>query len=161
MTDQATANTGGCLCGAIRFEVTETPYWAGYCHCAMCKKAFGGPFGLFVNFRKSGVTFVRGLPSVYPSSKSGERGFCSNCGTPLFMQVRQDSPERDVKSSLTGAQFAGLTRGDFIALSLGSFDHPEEWSPQEHLFIEHKLNWLHLEDGLPRDTSGKGGASTD
>lgn len=157
MSERIEPLSGGCLCGAIRYEVADAPYWVGYCHCGICKKAFGGPFGLFINFRKADVSFIRGRASVYPSSRSGERGFCSNCGTPLFMQVREDSPEAKVESSLAGEKYAGLRRGDFIALSLGSLDHPEEWAPQEHVFAENELHWLQLDDGLPRDTSGKGG----
>jgi hypothetical protein len=43
--------TGGCLCGAIRYESSEEPYAVAYCHCDSCKKALGGVFGVSAFFR--------------------------------------------------------------------------------------------------------------
>ena len=43
--------TGGCLCGAVRYEVSQLPDDdVGYCHCRMCQKATGALFGYFVIF---------------------------------------------------------------------------------------------------------------
>jgi hypothetical protein len=35
--------TGGCACGALRFEVTGAPIFDGHCHCRECQKTSGGP----------------------------------------------------------------------------------------------------------------------
>ena len=114
--------TGGCLCGDIRYEVQESPYWGGYCHCNMCKRALGSPFGAFSNFRKRTFKFTQGTPMLYRSSESIERGFCGKCGTPLLMQIREGTPEWEVESSLTGEGDQKLRRGEGIALSVGSLD---------------------------------------
>lgn len=68
--------TGGCQCGAVRYEVRAAPRKPHVCHCRMCQKAFGGPFAALAVFRSSEVV---------------ERGFCRDCGTPLtFRYVNTD-----------------------------------------------------------------------
>jgi len=48
--------TGGCLCGAVRYESTKPPIWVGYCHCRMCQKAYGNLFGIFAAFSVDTLT---------------------------------------------------------------------------------------------------------
>jgi hypothetical protein len=43
MSDKRTL-TGGCLCGAIRYEAKGTPALSAICHCRMCQRASGAPF---------------------------------------------------------------------------------------------------------------------
>lgn len=76
--------TGGCQCGAIRYRVEGAVTEAGVCHCRMCQKA-GGNFGLPF-FRAPALTFTRGTPGAFESSPGMQRGFCRDCGTPLFMR---------------------------------------------------------------------------
>ena len=148
--------TGGCHCGDVRYEITEKPYWEGYCHCNMCKKAFGSPFGMFSNYRKTAVTFTKGSPKLYLSSPSVERGFCGNCGSPLLMQIKEGTAEWEVETGLAGEGYEGLRRGECIALSVGTLDHPENVKPISHGFPHREMPWLKLHDGLPRETSGFG-----
>lgn len=84
MSDTTQGITGGCLCGQVRYESTEPPHRAGYCHCNTCKKARGGIFQIGAAFRRPAVKFTLGEPKIYKSSDFAERGFCGNCGAPLF-----------------------------------------------------------------------------
>ncbi len=54
--------TGGCLCGAIRYESTAPPNWVSYCHCRICQKAYGALFGLFAAFPEAAFRYTRGQP---------------------------------------------------------------------------------------------------
>ena len=74
--------TGGCQCGAIRFAIAKLGT-ATICHCRMCQKAFGGLFAPLVEVRPEDVTWTRGTRSIFHSSDTNWRGFCSACGTPL------------------------------------------------------------------------------
>ncbi len=131
MSDQVMIK-GGCLCGAVRYEVSQQPDEdGGYCHCRMCQKALGGLFGCYVIFDGPNIgdtfKFTRENPKYYRSSEWAERGFCSECGTPL---VFRDS-------------------GGF-GVMIGSLDHPEDFPPTGHSGIESQLPWLKFDDGLPR-----------
>ncbi len=145
--------TGGCLCGAVRYEANEEPYWVGYCHCDMCKRASGGPFEIFVAFRKQAFSFTQGAPTLYLSSSFAKRGFCAQCGTPLAMLILEGTPQGEAESVLAKGRYPGLRRAEGISLSIGSLDHPEDVKPVEHGCTDRQLPWLKIDDGLPRDHS--------
>ena len=132
MTGKTLPITGGCLCGEVRFEATEPPSHVGYCHCRMCQKAYGHTSGIWVMFvgpRKGALRFTKGKPKYYKSSAWLERGFCSNCGSPV------------------GARRAN---GHHSVL-IGTLDHPEDWPPDDaHSGIESRIPWNVIHDGLPQ-----------
>lgn len=149
MMDKAKPITGGCLCGAVRYEASEAPFWIGYCHCDMCKRAFGGPFALYVNFRKQAVRYTKGVPSLYQSSNFVERGFCSNCGTPLVYQYRAGTPEGD--SPIDADPYPKIARSEIVGFGIGSLDCPEAFQPTSHGHVDRQIPWLVIDDGLPRE----------
>lgn len=124
----ADALAGGCACGAIRYEVTPGPVEAAYCHCSMCRKATGGPFGLFMAVPADRVTWHGDAPRRYRSSRIAERWFCAVCGAPLLFRYVEDR---------------------WIDLAVGSLDRPDLVPPSRHGCIETKLSWLEIRDGLP------------
>ncbi len=130
MTDKTMPITGGCICGAIRYEATEPPPEVGYCHCRMCQKWTGNLFFPCVGFRSAAFRFTQGEPKFYQSSVWLERGFCANCGTPVC--------DRFLK---------GVDR---VYASIGGLDHPEDWPPNGHWGVESQVPWLTIDDGLPR-----------
>ncbi len=122
--------TGGCLCGAIRYESTAPPNWVSYCHCRICQKAYGALFGLFAAFPEAAFRFTRGAPKYYRSSPRARRGFCRDCGTPVDFRY-DDRPE--------------------MGVLIGTLDRPEEWpADRRHNGIESEVPWLVIDDGLPR-----------
>ena len=90
------ARTGGCLCGAVRYEAVEAtggaPAGLGACHCEMCRRHTGGVMVSF-NTGTDGLSFTRdaGL-ATYKSSDWAERGFCRTCGSSLFWRLTLDGP---------------------------------------------------------------------
>lgn|SRR5579871_5844233 len=126
--------TGGCLCGAIRYESTNPPNWIGICHCRMCQRASGGLFGPFGSFSRAGFR-ITGEPTYYQSSKAAERGFCRTCGSPLFMRY-------------TGSENLGVL--------VGTFDRPDDWPMTFcHTGIESKISWYAIPDEFPRYKTGE------
>lgn len=81
-----TKQTGRCLCGKVRFEITKPTNVVGVCHCGMCRRWNGGPtFAL-----QCGAKLVfEGEDNIvrYKSSDWAERGFCGTCGTNLFYHL--------------------------------------------------------------------------
>ncbi len=65
MTDQTMPITGGCLCGAVRYEASEPPHRVGYCHCQMCQKNTGSVVGVFAAFKEDEFRITRGDPKIF------------------------------------------------------------------------------------------------
>jgi hypothetical protein len=70
--------TGGCLCGAVRYELTGEPYVAGLCHCTICRKLTGSAFSATANWRREQFTMT-GTVATFE-----RRQFCPTCGARLF-----------------------------------------------------------------------------
>ena len=127
--------TGGCLCGAIRYEVTEAPYQTDYCHCRMCQRVSGSVLTTWADFKEETFRCTRGQIKYYESSEFAERGFCEQCGSTLM--------QRPLK-------------GDYVAIATGSFDEPEDFQPSNaHCGAESQVSWLKIEDDLPRKTTSE------
>jgi len=133
MSDKTMPITGGCLCGEVRYESTEPPKKAVYCHCNTCKKARGGIFGIGAAFQRPAVKFTQGEPKIYKSSDFAERGFCGNCGAPLFLRYTSPGPYRDN-----------------IYMAVGSLDNPELVTPSYHIGVGSKVSWYTIPDDLPQ-----------
>src|SRR5687767_7725720 len=76
---------GGCQCGGLRYEVTGKLAKPSICHCRMCQKAFGSFAAPFISAPVGNFRWTRGSPSEFRSSAVAARGFCRECGTPMFM----------------------------------------------------------------------------
>ena len=75
--------TGGCQCGAVRFNAEADAPVVGVCHCAMCRRATGSAYMAEVGVPIGAVRWT-GEPKVYASSPVATRGFCGECGSPLY-----------------------------------------------------------------------------
>jgi hypothetical protein len=94
------STTGGCLCGAVRFELSEPATAAGYCHCTRCQKRTGG--GSSLQARIDGRTFrlVSGdeLVQAWRHPDGGfEKCFCRECGAHLFSRNPDDSSQMSIR----------------------------------------------------------------
>jgi hypothetical protein len=110
--------TGGCQCGAVRYRTTALTDNAHICHCRMCQKAVGNLFAALVGTPNDELVWTRGQPATFASSDHAERGFCTQCGTPLFYRGK-DSPR------------TGLT--------IGSLDDPSVAPPRLQVGMEGRL----------------------
>ena len=126
--ERAMALTGGCQCGAVRYQLLTPPEHASICHCRMCRRASGQPFMAFARVKSEDLRWTRGRPATFASSNIVERGFCSACGTPL-----------------TYRRPAGGT----VSVTIGSLDDPEAVRPELQFGIEGKLSWTGGLDALP------------
>ena len=125
--------SGGCLCGALRYEaaVSESENW--YCHCRMCQKATGSVVSTSAVIKKDQLRMLKGTAKFYQSSAEYERGFCTNCGSPMFF-----SPVKE----------------DWIAILSGTLDDPEVAPPHGHYGIESRVSWLKIVDDLKQQCTG-------
>lgn len=129
MSGKKPAIQGGCLCGAVTFEVTPPLRDIISCHCTQCQKSSGHFFAATAASKTDlNVTESRGL-KWYKSSDWAERGFCVECGANLFWQM----PNRDTISVL-----AGSLNGD------------TGLKTTRHIFVADKKDYYEISDGLPQ-----------
>ena len=112
--------TGGCQCGAVRYAVADAGENAFLCHCRMCQKAMGNLFSAMIAVPPQSVTWTRGKPSTFRSSHSGQRGFCSACGTPLCY----------------------IGDHGHMVITIGSLDHPERHKPKSQDGLQSRVPWF-------------------
>jgi len=129
------SETGSCLCGAIKYELQNTPAMTGVCHCKNCQKQAGSAFSTLAGVPKSEFKLTAGEPKLYTdndttSGNSVERWFCGNCGSPIY--------------SALGSQ------PDNILLKTGTMDDTSAFTPQFHVWCDTKQNWVQLEEGVPQ-----------
>jgi hypothetical protein len=121
-------HTGGCLCGAIRFEIVGEPYASASCHCTICQRAGGSAFLPFAAYETGQVRFTRGELQTYRSSAEALRGFCGVCGSPV--------------------SFAYDAEPGHIWMTLGCFDDRSALRPAEDWHVGVKMPWLTLDDEI-------------
>jgi hypothetical protein len=125
--------TGGCLCGAIRYESTGQPVLTVNCHCRDCQKASGGAStaSLFVPIDSLKTTGnVKYYEKTGDSGQTISRGFCPNCGSALFG-----------KPSIMP---------DLISIRPGTLDHPESFRPALDMYTSSALPWDQMDPALPK-----------
>jgi hypothetical protein len=122
--------TGRCLCGALRYSLSETPGDAGYCHCRLCQRASGSPAMAFGTVPLTAVTWEEGSPSRYRSSDLAERWFCGRCGTPIAIHADYQP--------------------DTVDIALTTLDDPAAVPPGFHIWTDSRIAWFNTADRLPR-----------
>jgi hypothetical protein len=96
----------------------------------MCQKATGSVVATSAIVPTARLRITQGEPKFYRSSRFVERGFCCNCGSPLFF-----SPFNE----------------DWVGIQSGTLDDPELAPPQGHYGVESWISWLKIEDNLKRE----------
>jgi hypothetical protein len=126
--------TGGCLCGAVRYEISEPLVFAGYCHCTRCQRRTGTSAAASARIAPGSLRIVSGeeLVRAYAPSDGGFlKAFCSACGGALWSQSPTDP--------------------DVIGVRLGTFDTDPGIRPSYRQFVAYAAPWEEIpDDGLPR-----------
>lgn len=122
---------GGCLCGAVRYEVTELPKSAGICHCRTCQQTTGSASYPFIAVWSDALSIsgeYKEYTSIGQSGKPVHRGFCAQCGSLLFGRPEAWPSIRTVAAS--------------------SLDSPEEYKPLVHVWTENAQPWDYMDPEL-------------
>jgi hypothetical protein len=124
---------GSCLCGGVRFEITEPFQRISQCHCASCKKLSGGVGTVNAKVASSDVRILAGrdLLCTYQPPEGSAKTFCSRCGANLFG--------------------GGWPDAEFASVRLPTLEDPPRRKPELHLFTRSVASWETLpDDGAPR-----------
>jgi hypothetical protein len=125
--------TGGCNCGAVRFEVTAPLVRASYCHCKRCQRRTGTAVSASGHPAEGTFRIVAGedVLRCWKPEVGGEKCFCSVCGSQIYAR--------------------NLTHADPIGIRLGAFDGDPGIRPSVRQFVNYAAPWEPIpDDGLPR-----------
>ena len=124
--------SGGCLCGAVRFELTEAPQHAGYCHCTRCQRRTGTAASpqARVDGRTLRILSGEDYVKAWRHPEGGfEKLFCRECGSHLFSRNPDDPVQMSVR--------------------LGAFDGDPGIRPMWRTFVNYAAPWEPIpDDGL-------------
>ena len=127
--------TGGCQCGALRYEVTEAPLLTYTCHCTDCQHLTGSAFSLAITVPDRAFRLVEGEPRLVQrtadSSRVVTRWLCPDCGC-----------------WIVGGPQPGATSGETIRrVRAGTLDDTSWLRPTAHFWTRSKQPWVVLPEG--------------
>jgi hypothetical protein len=129
--------TGGCICGAVRYEIMQAPLAVYACHCTQCQRMTGSicSIGLVVpdvSFRATGKEARLVFGGVAESGRVKQRRICPDCGTWLFGDPR-----------------AGTWRSDAVRVIRGGTLDDTSWlRPTIHFWTRSAQPWVTLPDSV-------------
>jgi len=132
MTDGGVRHTGGCLCGAVRFEIIGALAPVQLCYCSQCRKAQGGPVASNIPVAADAFSMICGADALthFQSSPDKERAFCPRCGSPVYSR----------RASLPAV----------LRVRAGLIDGPVGAALAHHAYVDDCADWWTIEGDLPR-----------
>lgn len=125
--------TGGCACGAIRYEISGEPIVQNHCQCRDCQHKSGTGHGSYLTFPRGGVRHS-GQATLWnlagDSGNTKTRAFCPACGSPVYMT------------------FAAMP--DIFTVHAASLDDPARFQPQLVTYAVRAHAWDQLDPALPK-----------
>lgn len=126
--------SGGCLCGAIRYESRAAPLFSINCHCRDCQRTTGTAYAPVLAVPRDALSITQGEPTYYTSqSDSGEtvsRGFCPECGSGIFSKLSANP--------------------DIVGLKAASLDDPSWFRPAVDIYTDSAQPWDVMNPDLPK-----------
>jgi hypothetical protein len=119
--------TGGCQCGAVRYELNGTPVVSYICHCTECQKQSSSAFGQGLRVQNVDLTITGAYETCNHQGDSGNfvaGDFCPKCGTRLFHRRPEYSETRNIKA--------------------GTLDDTSWLKPAGHIWTASKQSWVNI-----------------
>ncbi len=119
--------TGGCHCGAVRYQIEGEPAWAGFCHCRNCQRITGTGHACYMGVRRDQLTIqgeTRGYPITLASGVTLVKRFCPTCGSQIFGEP-------------------GSTPGT-VNVYAGTLDDTSHFRPTDAIFTGSRATWDHV-----------------
>lgn len=125
--------TGGCLCGAIRYEIDHDIGDVIVCHCSDCRRASGSGASHNVPVPTDAITFTKGKPKTFEktvdSGRKLKRHFCPECGSNLFTE-RDSTPHMRI-------------------VKVGALDDASGLKIGMHIWTSSALPWMERDESVP------------
>ena len=131
-----TVHHGGCSCGQLRYRLRGVPMFTHACHCHLCQQSTGSAFILHSMIEGDLFDVTAGdLASFVGPSGSGRRHIvkrCPSCGDLIVSYFGKSEK--------------------LVVVKTGTLNNPSALPPEAHIFVDSKLPWLTLDDGMPQFT---------
>jgi hypothetical protein len=131
--------SGGCLCGAVRYESSAEPLGSAICHCTDCQHVSGSAFSVNVVVPASSVTFKGESPASYAykggSGKALSRKFCPKCGSSIASEAE----------ALPGV----------LIIKAGTLDDSSWLKPNTHIWTSSAQSWVRIDHGATTFPKGR------
>ncbi|MEO8040439.1 MAG: GFA family protein [Betaproteobacteria bacterium] len=131
-TTTAKPYTGGCACGAIRYETRSPPIFENHCQCRDCQKRSGTGHGSYLTFAQRAELAVSGEAKTWrvagDSGNEKSHAFCPTCGSPVYLT------------------FAAMP--ELIAVHATSLDDPGQFNPQVVTYCIRGHEWDTMDPSL-------------
>ena len=125
--------TGGCLCGAVRYRLSEKPVRTLLCHCRNCQKTSGSALSTIALVQRSALAITGTLKGYEYAGDSGNKleiNFCPTCGSPVILNIR--------------------AMPDLVSVKVGSLDDPGWFRPEMQIWTDSAQAWFPLVDDCTR-----------
>jgi hypothetical protein len=124
--------TGGCACGAIRYEASGEPIFQNHCQCLDCQKRSGTGHGSYITFGRRDDVKITGQPSIWrmiaDSGNEKAQAFCPTCGTPVYVTF--------------------VAMPEVTAIQATSLDDPGQFNPHAVTYTARGYAWDTIDPGL-------------
>ena len=124
--------TGGCLCGAIQYEIEGAPFRTANCHCDDCRKATGSAYATNLFYKEEQITVLQGETKIFDhvadSGNAMRKEFCDTCGSQVFG--------------------SGAMRPGVKSVKVGTIDDASFVKPDVNLFTSHALGCTLIGDAV-------------
>ena len=124
---------GGCLCGAIRYELAGPALFVSQCCCKDCQKATGTGHTTIIGVPSTQLRITQGVPATYTTrgDSGGEvvRHFCGHCGGRLYT--------------------SGSIPPGVVMVQAGSLDAPSAVTPESVIYTKDAVSWDRFDPSLP------------
>lgn len=131
--------TGGCRCGATRYEIDLTEAHTLNCHCLDCQKHLGAPFSVFTVVPAVQFRWIKEPKGTVAFSEFAIRRFCTSCGTYLKWEGMSAPHEAEVNAM--------------------TLDNPARLSIDKEIFVRSRLAWIRPIEGVPQYNARSDSAS--
>ena len=121
--------TGGCICGQVKYQITEKPLFTQACHCKDCKVLTGSSYVVNSSILENTLIVEGEVSSAELKAGSGascKTYFCAKCGTYVYADYDSAVKRLTVRTK--------------------TLDSPDKFPPQVHIFTKDKDPWLNLSE---------------
>ena len=127
---QARRLAGTCMCGTVRYEVSDAFGYAANCHCSKCRRTTGSAFKPFAGIEARALAIVKGEADIMRyGDEITHDAHCGVCGSLLYSLVREAM---------------------YVHVAMGTLVDEPTIRPSHHIFVGSKAPWFTITDDLPQ-----------